>query len=54
MKAKRLGRGYEYLDLGPDADDPSELTTSAAPEQGAALWGSPEPRTEPVPDQSQV
>lgn len=39
VKAKRLGRGYEYLDLGPDADDPSELTTLAAPEQGAAPLG---------------
>ncbi|KZS84183.1 PPE family protein [Mycobacterium persicum] len=39
VKAKRLGRGYEYLDVGPDADDPTELTTSAAPDQGAAPLG---------------
>ncbi|KZS74628.1 hypothetical protein A4G26_05475 [Mycobacterium kansasii] len=39
VKAKRLGRGYEYLDLGPDADDPSELTISASPDQGAAALG---------------
>ncbi|ETW25447.1 PPE family protein [Mycobacterium gastri] len=40
VKAKRLGRGYEYLDLDPDGEhDPSEPTTSAAPDQGAGTLG---------------